>query len=130
VILLGLPIVLLLGALALRALGGVHAPSRGERLYVALSPLPLVTSLLVPALVGFGGGFSGASQRAWVRGATFAGLGLSLVLAATGLYLVLRLVNRRAPWGWPLGASVVVAASPALLVSLSSGLLWLLSRLL
>ena len=115
--------------LVLRAVGGVHAPSRGERIYVSLSPLPLVVSLVVPAVIGLTAGFSGPQQQALLRGSTWIGLGLSVLLGIVGLGLVLRLVKSRARWGWPLGASVVLAGSPFALVAVSVGLLWLVGRM-
>ena len=117
-------------ALVLRAVGGVHVATRGERIYVSLSPLPLLVSVLVPAVVGMTAGFSGPNQQAMFRGSTWVGVGLSLLLAIVGLGMVLRLVNRRAGWGWPLGASVVLAGSPVALFALGWGLLWLLGRIL
>jgi hypothetical protein len=92
--------------------------------------VPLGVSLLVPVAVGFASGFSGAAQRVWIHGAGWVGISLSVVLGIVGLALVVRLVNRRAAWGWPLGASVVLASSPFLLVAVSSGLLWLMGRIL
>jgi hypothetical protein len=129
VILPTLALLVLVSVLVVRAVGGVHPVGRAERIYVALSPLPWVMSLVIPAAIGLIGGFSGLVAQTWIRRSSWIGVGVSVVFGVVGAALVGRLVARRSPWGWPLGASVLLAASPFLLVAVSSGLLWLMGRI-
>ena len=128
-ILVALPILLLISALVVRAVGGVHTTDRTERIYVALSPLPWIVSIVIPAAVGLLGGFSGLAPQTWVRRSSWVGVGASVIFTAVGVALIVRLIARRSRWGWPLGASLVLAASPFLLVTMSSGLLWLMGQM-
>lgn len=86
-------------------------------------------TVLAPMAIGFAGGFSGSS-KSWIYRFTWAGVGLSAALTIVGIALILRAVIRRAPWGWPLGAAVVVAATPVTILLFYFGLWYLLPLLL
>ena len=123
-----LALLLVISILVVRGIGGVHTADRTERIYVALSPLPWVMSIVIPFAIGLIGGFGGLVSEAGARRSVWIGVGISVVFTVVGAWLVLRLIVRRSRWGWPLGASVLLAASPFLLVAVSSGLLWLMGR--
>ena len=124
-ILVTLTLLVVVSVLVVRGVGGVHEADRIERTYVAFSPLPWVASTLIPAAVGL----SGVASELSGRRAIWIGVGVSVVFAVVGAWLVVRRMVARTSWGWPLGAAVVLAASPFLFVALSSGLLWVMGRM-
>lgn len=127
-ILVTLSLLLVVSILVVRGIGGVHTADRIERTYVALSPLPWVLSVVIPAVTGLIG-FSGLVSETSARRATWIGVGISVIFAVVGVALVVRRAARRSRWGWPLGASVILAASPFLLVAVSWGALWVMGRM-
>ena len=96
---------------------------------MVIAPLPLVLSVMGPLAIGFAGGFSGAS-RVWIDRFTWTGVALSAALLLVGVGLIVRAAIRRMTWGWPLGAAVVVAATPVTILALSLGLWYVLPLLL
>lgn len=116
-------------ALALRAVGGTRTPSGIERVYMAVAPLPLLLSVLAPMAIVFAGGSSGIG-RIWIDRFTWTGVALSAALLLVGVGLIVRAAVGRVTWGWPLGAAVVVAATPVTILALYFGLWYLLPLLL
>ncbi|MBI2204307.1 MAG: hypothetical protein HYU41_10705 [Candidatus Rokubacteria bacterium] len=111
-----------------RRIGGTRPATGIERLYVALAPAPFVLALVIPAVIGLALGF-GAGAHAWIRALTWSAIGLSLLLGAAGVALVVRAAVRGERWGWPLGAMTVLASVPLALVALTYVLFWLAARL-
>jgi hypothetical protein len=124
VILVTVALLIVVSVLVVRSIGGMHTADRVERIYIALSPLPWIASTVIPATIGL----SGLVPEVTGRRAIWVGVGLSAMLTVVGTWLVARLLGRRKRWGWPLGASVVLAASPFLVTALSWGLLWVMGR--
>jgi len=122
-IVVGAIVVVIAAALLLRTLGGTHALRGIERLYVMLTPLPLVLCFIVPAAVGLTFGFIGA-HTVWIHGVTWTGVIASTLLGLAGIVLVVRAMRRGERWGWPLGASMVLAAMPSALLALGIALMF------
>lgn len=119
-LLLLLVLVVLVAAVLVHAVGGARPPRGVERAYLALSPVPLVVGLLLPAAIGFLSGFT--THKVWIDRSGWGGVVLSLVLLVVGLALIIRSVLRGERWGSPLGISVVLAAMPFAIVVLAYGL--------
>lgn len=98
-------------AIAIRARGGTHVPDRLEGVYLLMAPLPALLSVGAPAMIGWASGFDEASTR-WIRGFSWAGVGLSVLLLLAGAALVIRSASRGRRWTWPLGGAVLLAAMP------------------
>ena len=114
----------LTGIPVLARLGGTGPVSGAERVYVLLASLPLLIALGAPAAVGVAGDFDPA-HRPLLLTLTRLGVGLSVVLGVIGIGLTGRAAFRRAGWGWPLGGSVLLAGTPALMIALTEVLTFL-----
>jgi hypothetical protein len=117
------------GASWIRRLGGVGVPDMIERTFLLGAPLPLILSLAVPAGIGLACGFGGECA-VWMRRVSWSGVRLSIPLLLVGAVLIVRARKSGRPWGWPLGSAVIVAAAPAIIVSIAYLLLSTLSVVL
>jgi hypothetical protein len=127
VLLLGAVLLVVAFAVLVRTVGGTRPASGIQRAYVMLTPLPLVLSIIVPAVVGLSVGFVGR-HTVWLHGATWAGVVFSALLGLMGVVLIVQSKRRGEAWGWPLGASVVLAAMPFGVIVLGVGLMYLVWR--
>ncbi|MGH9382900.1 MAG: hypothetical protein ACRD2N_01200 [Vicinamibacterales bacterium] len=122
-------VVVVIAAVALLyARGGEGRGDTLERAYVAIAGLPLALSILAPLAIGLSWGY-GPSSKWWIDRLGWAGLVLSLALGSAGVVLIGRSAACGRRWAWPLGAAVVIAAAPGMLVVVSVGLLWCLGKI-
>ncbi len=95
--------------------------SRGERLYLWVSPLPPILTLIAPGLLAVFA-TSNPSLRQYSDWLTMAGIWFSLGLSAIGAALLWRRVRRQETLDRLLVTGFMVAALPALLVGLIAAL--------
>lgn len=126
-VLVGAVLLVIVFAVLVRKVGGTHTASRAQRAYVMLTPLPIVLSIVVPSVVGLSIGFTGR-HTVWMHGATWTGVVSSALLGLMGVVLVVQSKLRGEAWGWPLGASVILAAMPFSVMVLGVGLMYLVWR--
>lgn len=126
-LLLGAVLLVVVFAVLVRTVGGTHTASGIQRAYVVLTPLPLVLSVIVPSVVGLSVGFVGR-HTVWLHATTWAGVVSSALLGLMGVVFVVQAKRRDEAWGWPLGASVLLAAMPFGVIVLGVGLMYLVWR--
>ena len=98
-----------------------RSDDRLERAFAVVSPLPVICTIAMPALIGLTMGYRGPAT-AWIQRLSWVGLGASAVLTAIGLALIVRAAMRR-QHRTALLAIVVLAAGPVLIV-VASYFLW------
>lgn len=125
-IILALVIVAFLVAIVIGRHGGTATPSAAVRAYLGLSVLPFILTILVPVSIGLLLAY-GPQSKHWIDGSHWIGLALSATLGVWGPFLLW--TRRGGGWGWPLGAAVVLASTPAVFTLVSYVALRVLERL-
>ncbi|HEY7681409.1 MAG TPA: hypothetical protein VH879_02090 [Gemmatimonadales bacterium] len=90
------------------------ALSQVERLYLLMSGVPVILTFLLPAAVSLRGG--AAPTRAWLNGASQAGVALSAAMFVAGLYLLWKRQGRAESMDSRLALAVLLASLPMLLL--------------
>lgn len=98
--------------------------SRLERLFVWLSPIPVLITFIVPVMFVLTG-WSAAGRAPWADELTRAGLGSSGVLLVVAVVISCRRLSRGSPLGIAVTAGTALAGLPLLLTG-RVGLLWVL----
>jgi hypothetical protein len=98
--------------------------SRFERLFVWLSPIPVLITFIVPVMLVLTG-WSVAGRAPWADEVTGAGLACSGILLVVALVISCRRFSRGSPLGIAVTAGTALAGFPLLLTGLV-GLLWVL----